>query len=173
MAKKNNTSNSPEKRMPADKKPPDILLRHRHWISDPHRFYGGGIPDTHCWGDYLRDVREYFVITPDLGMVLIIRQNKGEPDRFYYHWGYGRLPNNLCMFKASETLGLVITSMVAMYAPPFFGRDFDDFQPYIDKLKIDTSDIRKIGGIGDLADISERADKGFKKFQQRASTPKQ
>ena len=169
MARENNTSNLPAKKVPADKMPPDILLRHRHWISDPRKFYGGGIPDSHCWGDYLRNVREYFVITPDLGMVLVIKQNKGEPDNFYYYWGYGRLPNNLCLFKASESLGIVITSMVAMYAPPFFGRDFDNLQPYIDQFKIDASDIRPMRGLGELADISKKADEGFKKFQQRSS----
>lgn len=158
------------KRLSADQMPPDELLRHPHWVSDPHKFYGGCVPEPHRWGNYLRGVREYFVITPDLGMVLIIKQNKGEPGTFYYHWGHGRLPNGVCMIKASETMGVVLTSLVAMYAPPFFGRKFEDFQPFIDTFQLDVADLRPVRGREDFAKMTERADKGFEKFHRRNAT---
>lgn len=155
-----------KKKISADKMPPEDLLRHRHWISDPRKFYGGGIPDSRCWGDYLRNVREFFVITPDLGMVLIIKQNKGEPENFYYNWGYGQLPKGACFIKASETLGLVLTSFVAMFAPPFFDQKFENFQPFIDQFNADDVEVQLANGISALAKFARKADEGFEKFHQ-------
>lgn len=152
-------------RISANKMPPEQLSRHSHWISNPRKFYGGSIPDPEYWGNYLRGVREYFVITPELGMVLIINQKKGQPDVFHYSWGYGRLPEGACMIKASETFGLILTSLVAMYAPPFFESEFEDFQPLIDTLKVDPKTVVRAQGIEEFAKFAKRADDGFKKFQ--------
>ena len=84
------------------------LIKHDQWVQRPTKQNDQSVWDKSNWGKYQSGEREWFVLTPNLELVVAVIYNvDGSPP--IYRWGYGKFHNNVKLIKLSKTLGMIIT----------------------------------------------------------------
>ena len=111
---------------------PPELLRHDHWVEQPKSEVDDFHTDKTKWGKYQEGERDWFVVTPDIGIVVALTVVDGRP---HQRWGLGKFPEGVCLIKMTRTLGMLISSSICIHVPQSeHWQPFVSFQNVIDAL---------------------------------------
>ena len=107
---------------------PPELLRYDQWVKEPKSSEDQAWQAEDQWGKYKRKERDWFCLTPDLGIVVAITVLN---EVVHQRWGLGKFPPRMGAIKMTKTLGIVIVNRGCIAVP-----ESEDWTPFISFQKI-------------------------------------
>ena len=123
---------------------PPELLRHDQWVQRPAGKNDHSWRDQRTWGKYQRNERDWFCLTPDLGIVVAITVIDDIP---HQRWGLAKFPDGMKGIKLTKTLGIIIVSEACVVVPESeHWAPFISFQEIIDAFANSKAPRRRVAG---------------------------